>query len=211
MKKESNNILKILAFIKQETEGTLFVNELSEEVNSFYLYVVRKFSRDCKINIITNNDKVIKSLSEDLFGLKGINLFNSNNNNKIKEILSSNNKNIIFTKYSNFKKYRIKYDSINSYNYSQDIRFFLYNTFDIDNSELINFCSSNPYLIYSEISKYIVNDKGYSSEIYINEKTDFLMKTRKEIYDYKNSSEIKNMFLKIKEEVKYKKFNFLTY
>ena len=211
MKNKSENILKILAFIKQEIDGVLFINELNEEVDTFYLYVIRKFAKDFKVNVLINNDKNDKFQSDDLFGLKSINLFTSSNGNKIKEILSSKSKNIIFTGYSSFKKHRVKYDSINSYNYSQDISSFLYNVFNIDNSELKNFCLSNPSLIYSEVSKYLINEKGYVSEISVHEKTNFLMKIRKEIYNYKNAGDFKNMFFKIKEELKYKKLSFLTY
>ena len=31
----------------------------------------------------------------------------------------------------------------------------------IDNKDLINYCISQPYLTYSEITKYIVNKNGY--------------------------------------------------
>ena len=57
MKNKSENILKILAFIKQEIDGVLFINELNEEVDTFYLYVIRKFAKDFKVNVLMNNDK----------------------------------------------------------------------------------------------------------------------------------------------------------
>ena len=81
----------------------------------------------------------------------------------------------------------------------------------ISNADLINYCLVNPMMIYSETSKYLINNKNYSEETSIIEKNNFILNIRKKIFNNKRSGDIRETFLNIKDEAKYKKLNFLTY
>jgi hypothetical protein len=131
--------------------------------------------------------------------------------NQIGKILKSNKRNIIFTDYKNYKKYQSVVENINGYNYIFDIKYFLSDILNINDINLIDYCIAYPQLIYSEFSKYLINNKGYSNDSYITEQKNFILNIRKKIFTDKKSNEIRNVFLKIKEEALYKKFSFLTY
>ena len=130
---------------------------------------------------------------------------------QIGKILKSNKRNIIFTDYKNYKKYQRVVENINGYNYIFDIKYFLSDILNINDINLIDYCIAYPQLIYSEFSKYLINNKGYSNDSYITEQKNFILNIRKKIFTDKKSNEIRNVFLKIKEEALYKKFSFLTY
>jgi len=83
---------------------------------------------------------------------------------------------------------------------------------DIQNEELINYCLSHPYLTLSELSKYDVNRSNYSTYPVKSDTHNFILQIRKEIFmSKKNNINIKELFNKLKKEVRYKKFSFLTY
>ena len=66
-------------------------------------------------------------------------------------------------------------------------------------------------LIFSEVTKYTVNDDNYITSMGTNEISNFILETRKMIYKIKNGNfDIKKLFIELKKEVDYKKFNFLT-
>ena len=79
------------------------------------------------------------------------------------------------------------------------------------NSAMLDLCISSPYLIYSELSKYLINQTTNLKENKLKENNNFIFDIRKDIYELKrNQSGAKRIYNKIIEEVKYKKFNFLT-
>tara|TARA_Y200000002_G_C22614729_1_gene635451 strand:+ start:445 stop:1068 length:624 start_codon:yes stop_codon:yes gene_type:complete len=205
------NIEKLISYLKDNKSKSLIVNEVNEEIGSFYVSVIDYISKDLnlKINVEPKITKVEQNA--DLFGIEELNIFRKPNTKNIDIILNVDKKNLVFTDYKNFKKYQNLYESINGYNYATDIKFFFNDILKIKNDDIINFCIINPQLTYSEFSKYIINDAGYIKDVSIAEKANFIIDIRKSIFKNKHSQEIKKIFLKIKEEVKYKKFSFLTY
>ena len=149
--------------------------------------------------------------SVSLFGDEKLDIFTLTTKTSLDKIIENKNKKIVFTDYKTFKRYQKLMDCINGYNYMSDIKYYLENILNIKERELINFCQSTPSLTYSETSKFLINEENYSKEAGIFETTNFIVKIRKAIFDSKSSGDIRKSFLNLKEEVKYKKFNFLTY
>lgn len=205
-----SNIVKLTNYLKDNNSKSLVINQVSEEIASFYLTVIKYISKGLDLEI--NIDPKIEEIGhiDDLFNIERINIFKMPS---IKNIEKSLNKKkcIIFTDYKNYKKYQNTFESLNGYNYVSDIRYFLNNNLSIKNDDLINNCITNPQLTYSEFSKYLVNNKGYIKDISIAEQENFILEIRKTIFKDKKSREIKKIFFKIKEEAQYKKFNFLVY
>ena len=209
MERSRNNIEKIIFFLKQEEIKTLIVNQVNEEIGSFYLLVIRYFSELNNTMLDFNQKMDIGNGSISLFGDEKLDIFTLTNKASLDKIIVNKNKKIIFTDYKAFKKYQKLMECINGYNYISDIKYYLEKILDIKESELINFCQSAPCLTYSETSKYLINEDNYSKEKGLFEATNFIVKIRKAIFDSKSSGDIKKTFLNLKEEVKYKKFNFL--
>jgi tRNA pseudouridine-54 N-methylase len=66
-------------------------------------------------------------------------------------------------------------------------------------------------LTFSETSKYLINS-NYLRSTPILDETNFILEKRKEIYELKKKGDdIKKIYLKLKSEIIYKKFSFLTY
>ena len=123
-----------------------------------------------------------------------------------------NDKIIIISEYKVFKEYAKKILSINGYNYIKDITYYIKEELKIDNLSIIEFCVNNPYLAFSEISKYLINSNGYVSDTNITEKNDFILNLRKQLFNLKrNNRNIRYIYENIKKEATYKKFNFLIY
>ena len=208
-----NNKNQILLFKKffQSIEETILINQVNEELGVFYLSLIKYYAdkEGVKISIYDNNDSM--GNEDDLFGLKEIKIFNITNTKKLTEILNTNNKKIIFTDYKNFKKLNSRYNCINGYNFEIDIAFFIKNELKINDDELEFFCKNNPALIFSETSKFLVNNKYVCDQSLIEEKN-HILNIRKSIFNIKNNAlHIKKLYLKIKSEAEYKKFNFLIY
>ena len=65
--------------------------------------------------------------------------------------------------------------------------------------------------MFSEVSKYKLNSKNFIVDTLVKEKN-FILNIRKDIFNSKNSvGDLRKLFLKLKSEVNYKKFNFLVY
>lgn len=208
----NNNIKIIEKFLDADNNDTLIINQVSEEIGQFYDLVVKEFSKKIGVKVFTSDDYNISNTSSDLFDDKKIYLFNLSNSKQIENIAGSNNQKIIFTDYKNFKKYQKKYLTVNGYNFEKDIRFFLKFYFEIDDINLINFSISHPYFIMSEISKYSINKISYRIDQSINSDNNSISQIRKKIFKLKVSDiNIKKLFLMHKDEVLYKKFNFLVY
>ena len=205
------NIENISNFLNMEENNYLLINQVSDEIGIFYLHVIQFFSTSSGININLNADVDNISTNNDLFELKKINVFNTTSTKKIDQILSSNDKSIVFSDYKNFKKYQKNYQTINGYNFSNDLKTFLKETLKIENQSLIEICIKNPQLILSETSKYLLNKDNYLKDMAIDFEVNKILEIRKKIFELKRSDNIQKLFLAIKEEVNYKKFSFLTY
>jgi len=205
------NIENISNFLRMEKNNYLLINQVSDEIGIFYLHVIQFFSTSTGININLNADVDNISTNNDLFELKKINVFNTTSTKKIDQILSSNDKSIVFSDYKNFKKYQKNYQTINGYNFSNDLKTFVKETLKIENQSLIEICTKNPQLILSETSKYLLNKDNYLKDMSIDFEVNKILEIRKKIFELKRSDNIQKLFLAIKEEVNYKKFSFLTY
>ncbi len=207
-----NNIVKIESFISSEKDRDLLINQVNEEIFCFYDFVIRDLAN--KYNIRINNNKSVDYVDplNDLFGTKELSIYNSNTTKVIQEISKKNFKKVIFTDYKNYKKLLSKFITINGYDFKKDLIFFLNNFCKINNKNLIDNCLVSPYLISSEVSKYKVNKTGYSLDHIKIDSNNSIFKIRKDIFLQKKSIvDVKKLFAIIKQEVQYKKFNFLTY
>ncbi len=211
MEKSRNNIEKIDFFFQQKENKALIVNQVNEEIGSFYLLLVRYFAKLNNTKLNFNQKMDVGNDSISLFGDEELDIFASTSKTSLDKIIGNNKKKIIFTDYKAFKKYQRLMGCINGYNYISDIKYYLEKILNIRESELISFCQSTPSLTYSETSKFLINKENYSKETGIFETTNFIVKIRKAIFDSKSSGDIRKSFLNLKEEVKYKKFNFLAY
>jgi len=205
------NIENISNFLRMEKNNYLLINQVSDEIGIFYLHVIQFFSTSSGININLNADVDTISTNNDLFELKKINIFNTTSTKKIDQILSSDDKSIVFSDYKNFKKYQKNYQTINGYNFSNDLKTFVKETLKIENQSLIEICTKNPQLILSETTKYLLNKDNYLKDMAIDFEVNKILEIRKKIFELKRSDDIQKLFLAIKDEVNYKKFNFLTY
>ena len=209
MNKEKQ-ILLIEKFFNSDEE-TILINQVNEELGVFYLGIIKYYAdkQDIKLSIDDNSEAII--VDNDLFGQKEVKIFNVSNSKKLASILNSHNKKIIFTDYKNYKKLNSKYNCINGYNFAFDIIFYK-NELKINNDELLEYCKNNPILLFSEVSKYLINDKLYSTDQALIEEKNHISNIRKSIFKIKkNKFDIKNLYISIKKEAEYKKLSFLTY
>ena len=207
-----NNIEQIESFISIEEDKTLLINQVSEEICCFYDFVIKKFANKSNIRITYKAKPDDIQGSNELFGSKELAVFNLNNTKLIEDIASRKFQKVIFTDYKNYKKLIRKYIVINGYDFVKDLKIFFSDYFDINNENLINYCISQPYLIQSELSKYQINKSHYSADPKTSNTFNFILQIRKEIFIAKKSGvNIKELFMQLKNEVKYKKFSFLTY
>ena len=206
-----NSIELTIKFIEDDSQQKLIINQVNEEIGLFYINLVEKEAIDKNVRI-NYRDKFIENTSSSLFIENEIDLYVSNNKKEIEKYLNSNNKSIIFTDYKNFKIYSKSALSVNGYNYITDIKYYITKILNIKNPELIDFCINSPYLMFSEVSKYLINSSGYIRENNIKETTNFILEIRKELFNIKrNHSSPKDIYLNLKKEVLYKKLNFLVY
>tara|TARA_B100001057_G_scaffold343792_1_gene344731 strand:+ start:494 stop:1117 length:624 start_codon:yes stop_codon:yes gene_type:complete len=205
------NIDNIRDFLNNDKDNALLINQVNDEIGSFYLYVIIYLSKSLQINISFADEVDNISDNSDLFGLKKIHIFKLPNSKKLDKLLSSYEKMIIFTDYKNFKKYQKNYQMINGYNFSNDLKNFIKNTLKIENQNLIEICLKNPQLILSETSKYLINKENYLKDESIQLEVNKILEIRKNIFNLKKNEKLKQLFSAIKEEVKYKKFSFLTF
>tara|TARA_B100000989_G_scaffold264373_1_gene216751 strand:+ start:579 stop:1202 length:624 start_codon:yes stop_codon:yes gene_type:complete len=206
-----NNINLIEDFLYNKNDGKLIINQVSEEIGVLYKSIIDYFCK--KINL-----KIVKSvisetdLSQDLFNERKLYIHYSNNKKNIDSILEKKDQFIIFSDYRIYKTFKRKIFSINGYEYQKDIEYYLRNKLKINNFDIISFCINNPQLVLSETSKFLVNSEGYVVETRTNEKNNFILEIRKELYSLiNNNGRIKPIYENLKKEVKYKKFNFLAY
>ena len=206
-----NNISKIKNFIINENESKMIINQVSDNIGLFYTSVITNFCEAEKISVVKNSSLEIID-SQNLFLDKEIKIFFSNNKNFVTKILEMNDKTIVVSDYKTFKQFTNRTLSINGYEYHNDIKNYIRNERKVDDLNLIEFCITYPHLVFSEISKYLINSYGYIKDTGISEKNNFILDLRKELFDLKrNNRNIKSIYENLKKEIRYKKFNFLTY
>ena len=204
-----NNIDLIKSFLSSSKDH-LLINQVNGEIGLFYTYVIQYIALEHNINVYVTDG--IQDNSNDLFGEIKMPVITTTSTNKINDILKSTQKIVINTDYKNYKKFSNQVTSINGYDYVKDLKNFLKNNLKIENDTLLNYCIETPMFTYSETSKFLVNKEGYYSDQLVQKDTNFILELRKVIFELKSKNKnIKNLYDKIKDESKYKKFNFLTY
>lgn len=205
-----NNIDLIESFLSSP-QNHLLINQVNEEIGLFYTYVIQYIALEHNINVYIT-DGMQDNYSNDLFGEIKMPVITTTSTNKINDILTSAQKTIINTDYRNYKKFSNQVTSINGYDYVKDLKNFLKDNLKIQNDTLLNYCIETPMFTYSETSKFLINKEGYYSDQLVQKDTNFILELRKAIFELKSKNKnIKNLYDKIKDESKYKKFNFLTY
>lgn len=204
-----NQIKELKNFFNSSIKN-LLINQSSEEINQLYYNFIKHYCERNKYQLIF--DERYTSTSNDLFEINKIKIIRSNNEKKINEYLDSDEKKILFLEYRLFKKLKNKFKFINSYQYETDINDFITKELQIENKELINFCKINPIALFSETSKYLVNNNRYVTDQVLKDQKSQILNIRKSIYELKiKKLDIKNLYSKIKVEALFKKFNFLIY
>ena len=203
-----NQIEKINLFLKSD-EKNLLINKINEHIYLFYRDVFKYYAN--QLNFEISSEDYLK-VNDDLFDIKTLKIFSESSIKKIELLLTSNEKKIIFIDYKNYKKLNSKYSSINAYQYGGDMSYLLNNEFKIKNKDLLDNCKNSPAYFFSEISKYKINMGAYEKMTKDIEYADHILKIRKKIFELKkDKKDIINLFNSVKDEVKYKKFNFLVY
>ena len=208
---KKNQISIIKEFINSN-EKTLLINQVNDDISMFYTGVLKYYANDHDVKVSSNPDTDFGFLDEDLFGTRIILSFNITNAKKLSDILDVNSKKIIFTDYKNYKKFSLKFNSINGYQFENDIVFFIKNELNIHDEELLDYCKNNAALLFSETSKYLINNNLYSRDRSLIEEKNHILDIRKSIFENKrNNLNIQILYQNIKKEAEYKKLNFLTY
>ena len=196
-------------FILSENRN-LIINYVNEELGIFYTDLIKHFANQKDVKLISNLDLQNNFFEESLFNFIKINLLTTNNTKKIEQLIMLDYKKIIFTDYKNFKKFNSKIESVNGYKYEKDICDFIEKSCSINNKDLLSYCINNPAVLFAEILKYNLNIDKYTSNHQNTQDTSHILNIRKNIFNIKKSSfDIKDLYLNIKKEVRYKKFNFL--
>ena len=204
-----NQIKELKNFFNSSIKN-LLINQSTEEINQLYYNFIKYYCERDKYQLIF--DENYTSTPNDLFAINKIRIIRSNNEKKINQYLGSDEKKILFLEYRLFKNLKNKFKFINSYQYETDINDFITKELQIANKELINFCKINPITLFSETSKYLVNNNKYVTDQVLKDQTSHIINIRKSIYELKRKKlDIKNLYSKIKIEALLKKFNFLTY
>jgi hypothetical protein len=203
----ASNIEILKNYLKSKNRN-LIINQINEEINDTYIRIIDYFARKYHIKI---SFEELNDNNNDLFGEVSLPVFYCTNAKKLNEHLSSPQKKIILTDYKNFKKTNEDCEKINTYQFEQDITFFVKEEFFVNNIELLNFCKNSPVFLFSELTKYSINDKNYISDAQLNAEINHIASIRKIIFNLKKDNlNIKSLYLNIKNEAIYKKLNFLT-
>ena len=206
-----NNIEHTINFIKSKDETKLLINQVNDSIGLFYLNLISKEAESKKIKL-NYKDVLSKEINKNLFEEEEIYICFSNNKKIIENYINADNKCVIFTDYKNFRIFSDKVLTINGYNYQKDIDYYLKEKHQIRDTEIIEYCTSSPYLTFSELSKYMVNRSNYIKENRIEEKNNFILEIRKNIFSLKKFNKSpQEIYNHLKLEVRYKKFNFLIY
>ena len=117
----------------------------------------------------------------------------------------------LISKEAESKKIKLNYKDVLSKEINKNY-YYLKEKHQIRDTEIIEYCTSSPYLTFSELSKYMVNRSNYIKENRIEEKNNFILEIRKNIFSLKKFNKSpQEIYNHLKLEVRYKKFNFLIY
>ena len=208
----NNNIPLIKKFLLSNDDKKLFINQLEEKIDQLYYYVISYFSKKTEFELKAfDNEDANSPQDNDLFGKKEVKLYKNIAYKKIDIFLNNKDKAIFFVDYRNYKKFKDKYNAVNTYNYKIDIKYFLQNELQINNQLLLNNITNSPEYIYSEIEKFLVNNK-YENSVFNENLIDNFLINRKDLYNIKNktSTNLVEFYNLLKKEVNIKKFSFLT-
>jgi hypothetical protein len=206
-----SNIDKFEKFFQDTNQSLLLINQVNEEIGLFYFHLVGFLLQKKSIKF-TETSKINKFNSVDLFNNETIYYTVSNSAHDISKLLLNNNKTIIFSDYKNYKKFSNIPLSINGYDFSKDISILIKNYFNDDvSSDLLEYLKNEPHMTFSELFKYKVN-KNFKTVVSSNNNdiSDLIGNNRKTIFKLKKEQKFKEVFSMIKEEIKIKKFSFLT-
>jgi hypothetical protein len=205
----SQNIKNIKEFYSNYSIKTVYLNNLSEAINIFYIQLFEIYSNNkFKFkNIDQNND--VKFATADLFGLENIYVTSK----KIK--IPEDKKKIIFLSYAEFKKLDESQIKINTYNHQLDLNYYI-KSLNLENSLIENlkyYLSSYPFLLKSEIEKIFIN-RNYNEKLNkaVEISNNDIRSIRTRIFNLKKEGiDIKEFYKLTKKEAEIKKFNFLIY
>lgn len=204
-----SNIEKIEHFFDKNQKRSLILNSISEELDFFYIFVLRYFSKLSKYKLEAGNSEN-KEENLNFFTEPKIHFYKSHSKKLINDLIEEKQTFILITDYKNYKKYKPQFDFLNGYEFKKDINEFINNILKIKDKFLIEYCIENPALIYSETEKYFIS-QTYKSD-YNKKGKDFILDIRRNIFQTKKEDlNPKKIYDELKEEVKYKKLNFLTY
>lgn len=210
LNKKSN--IKYLNTFLSDNNNSLIINCVNDEIEELYKGFIRHFVKKLNINISFEEKEKVNYYESDLFNNTVIRVFKSQSINKVEELMKIKEKKIILTDYKIYKKYINKNSTLNGYEYESDIKNYIKSDLKINNDYLLFYCINNPVFLFSEISKFLINDCNYVNDKNIQKELNHILEIRKEIFSIKRSSlDIKQLYQKIKFESQYKKFNFLIY
>jgi len=208
----NNQINKIENFFKKNETKELILNTTGDDVIEFYFAVFLNYASKFNKRLIkVSKDSIIQKDNDLFIQDEPIEMYSISNKKKFEEILNLENRKIIITDYKLFKFFKNKIQSINTYLFEKDIKYFISNELNIKNVDLINFCINNPFFVFSETSKYLIN-QNISLDKGLVDSSNHILEIRKSIYNLKNNKlDLKTFYSKIKDESLYKKFSFLIY
>ncbi len=205
-----DNIGLIDGFINNKAEKKLLINQVNDEIGLFYVNLIENYTREKNIKLV-RKETFSEDAVNDLFAEEVIDVCFSNNKGTVENFIHSNNKCIIFSDYKNYKVFSDICLCINGYNYQKDINIYLKRILKVNNSEILDFCLYVPYLTFSELSKYFINESKYVRDKKIKESSNSILEIRKSIYNQKkNQKDMIKIYTLLKKEALIKKFSFLT-
>ena len=205
-----DNISLIDGFINNKAKKKLLINQVNEEIGLFYVNLIENYTREKNIKLV-RKETFIENAVNDLFAEEAIDVCFSNNKRTVENFIHSSNKCIIFSDYKNYKVFSDICLCINGYNYQKDINIYLKRILKVNNSEILDFCLYTPYLAFSELSKYFINESRYVRDKKIEASSNSILEIRKSIYNQKkNQKDMIKIYTFLKKEALIKKFSFLT-
>ena len=100
---KKNNIEIISDFLSSESDKNLIINQVSDEIGSFYSSVISNIAKDKNLRLVRENDGRINIEANDLFGEKIVRILNLSSQKKIESVCNENFPKIILTDYKNYK------------------------------------------------------------------------------------------------------------
>ena len=205
-----DNISLIDGFINNKAKKKLLINQVNEEIGLFYVNLIENYARKKNIKLL-RKETFSENAVNDLFAEEVIDVYFSNNKRTVENFIHSSNKCIIFSDYKNYKVFSDICLCINGYNYQKDINIYLKRILKVNNPEILDYCLYAPYLTFSELSKYFINESRYVRDKKVRESSNSILEIRKNVYNLKkNQKDIIKIYTFLKKEALIKKFSFLT-